>query len=175
MEFNLLEAIDNFSHNVKTWNKEVFGNIFKRKRTLLARIEGIQKAQTQAFSRSLHFLEKDLVNQFNATLFQEEVLWYQKSRNNWLTLGDNNTKFFHISTLSKRRKLKIHVLKDDCGTWISNTNDLKVHIRDHFSNLFQHDASHILDNCTNIANTRITIEENDRLSRPKLAPIGLAS
>ncbi|KAL7171208.1 hypothetical protein ACSBR2_035953 [Camellia fascicularis] len=135
-DFKLLEAINNFTQNVKTWNREVFGNIFKRKRNLLARIEGIQKNQAQVFSHNLHILEKDLLKQFNSTFFQEEILWFQKSRNKWLTLGDNNTRFFHMSTLTKRRKLKIHVLKDDNGNWILNTNDLKNHIMNHFSQLF---------------------------------------
>ncbi|KAL7190222.1 hypothetical protein ACSBR2_022498 [Camellia fascicularis] len=44
MEHNLLEAINNFTHDVKTWNKEVFGNVYKRKRNLLARIEGYSYA-----------------------------------------------------------------------------------------------------------------------------------
>ncbi|KAL7205921.1 hypothetical protein ACSBR2_018771 [Camellia fascicularis] len=61
------------------------------------------------------FLKKTLLSSFNMTLFQEEILWYQKSQNKWLTMGDSNTKFFHISTLNKRRKLKIQVLKDGNG------------------------------------------------------------
>ncbi|KAL7217261.1 hypothetical protein ACSBR1_029048 [Camellia fascicularis] len=61
-------------------------------------------------------------------------------------MGDNNTRFFHISTLTKRRKLKVHVLKDDNGNWLSNTNDLKSHIMDHFSKLFQYEETHLVDN-----------------------------
>jgi len=29
--------------NLKTWNKEVFGNIFYRKKRVVARLQGIQK------------------------------------------------------------------------------------------------------------------------------------
>ncbi|KAL7254737.1 hypothetical protein ACSBR1_008974 [Camellia fascicularis] len=101
MNTNLVGAITEFTHNVKTWNKEVFGNVFKRKRSLLARIEGIQKAQTQTFSHNLFLLEQDLIKQYNSTLFQEELIWFQKSRVKWLTMGNLNTKFFHITTLNK--------------------------------------------------------------------------
>ncbi|KAL7183941.1 hypothetical protein ACSBR2_026167 [Camellia fascicularis] len=96
MDCHFLAAINNFTQNVKTWNRDVFGNIFKRKRSLLARIEGIQKAQALNFSHNLHILEKDLIKQFNSTLSQKETLWFQKSRNNWVTLGDSNTNFFHM-------------------------------------------------------------------------------
>ncbi|KAL3533572.1 hypothetical protein ACH5RR_007093 [Cinchona calisaya] len=41
---NIAETIDLFTSACKTWNKQVFGNIFMRKRKVLARIEGLQKA-----------------------------------------------------------------------------------------------------------------------------------
>ncbi|KAL7239070.1 hypothetical protein ACSBR2_005045 [Camellia fascicularis] len=80
MDHNLINAINDFTHNVKIWNKETFGNIFKRKRNLLAHIEGLQKSQAQSYSHNLFLLEKDLITQYNATFFQEELLWFKKSR-----------------------------------------------------------------------------------------------
>ena len=38
------DAASTFVKNVKVWNREVFGNIFQRKRILMARINGIQAA-----------------------------------------------------------------------------------------------------------------------------------
>ncbi|KAL7213994.1 hypothetical protein ACSBR1_026425 [Camellia fascicularis] len=46
MDHNLINAINDFTHNVKIWNKETFGNIFKRKRNLLARIEDFSTLHT---------------------------------------------------------------------------------------------------------------------------------
>lgn len=43
-DFNLLEAMDDFTIKVKTWNKEIFGNVFANKRRALARILGVQRA-----------------------------------------------------------------------------------------------------------------------------------
>lgn len=43
-DFNLLEAMDDFTIKVKTWNKEIFGNVFANKRHALARILGVQRA-----------------------------------------------------------------------------------------------------------------------------------
>ncbi|XP_028119120.1 uncharacterized protein LOC114316624 [Camellia sinensis] len=36
MDYNLVEAINGFTHDVKNWDKEVFGNVYKHKRNLLA-------------------------------------------------------------------------------------------------------------------------------------------
>ena len=59
--------------------------------------------------------EKQLIEEFNNTLVQEELLWFQKSREQWVKFGDRNTKFFHVQTLVRRKHNKIHglFLKDD--------------------------------------------------------------
>lgn len=73
----MVEAIDHFTTVVKVWNKEVFGNIFKRKTELLKRIKGIQRLPNP--SLMLRDLELELVTQFNDVLKQEEILRKQKS------------------------------------------------------------------------------------------------
>ncbi|XP_028124491.1 uncharacterized protein LOC114321519 [Camellia sinensis] len=68
MHNNLLEATVAFTIRVKEWKKEVYGNIFKRKRYLLARIERTQRNLAVRFTYNLHLLEKDLIKQYNAVL-----------------------------------------------------------------------------------------------------------
>lgn len=45
--------LQNLQNKLKVWNKEVFGNIFKEKRIILARIEGIECAMEKNLSMSL--------------------------------------------------------------------------------------------------------------------------
>ena len=68
MKHKLLDSTAEFTVRVRKWNREVFGNIFKKKRQLMARIEGIQRALTDNFSHSLFTLEKDLITQYNNVL-----------------------------------------------------------------------------------------------------------
>nr|XP_023872395.1 uncharacterized protein LOC111985008 [Quercus suber] len=44
MDVNLAEAITRFTNKAQIWNKEVFGNIFVRKRQIMARLLGTQRA-----------------------------------------------------------------------------------------------------------------------------------
>ncbi|CAL9020979.1 unnamed protein product [Prunus brigantina] len=43
-----------------------------------------------------------------------------KSRLKWLQEGDRNTKFFHLTTIIRRRRNRIERLKDDKGVWVED-------------------------------------------------------
>lgn len=81
------EVIDGLEHVQKEasrFNEEVFGNVFRRKRLLEARIRGIQKKLETVDTLYLCRLERELHNDYNRVLHQEELLWYQKSREKWV-------------------------------------------------------------------------------------------
>ena len=42
------------------------------------------------------------------------------TRKEWLTKGDRNSKFFHRTADSRRRKKRVIRIKDDCDLWIDN-------------------------------------------------------
>ena len=50
------------------WNKNVFGHIRKRKRELMAKINGIQRAQERGANFFLHKLEFNLQGKLAQTL-----------------------------------------------------------------------------------------------------------
>ncbi|CAL8132775.1 unnamed protein product [Prunus armeniaca] len=83
---NILQKTQDLSKALADWNKDVFGCLFRNKKKLLARIGGIQKALCRRHSPFL------------------------KSRNTWLKEGDRNTKFFHMSTIIRRRRNKLEGL-----------------------------------------------------------------
>ncbi|XP_024190144.1 uncharacterized protein LOC112194121 [Rosa chinensis] len=112
---NLLDKTNLLASELNTWNKDVFGNIFKKKRRLLARIAGIQKKLCVHDNPFLLNLEKELIKQYELVRDQEAMLWKQKSREKWIQDGDRNTKYFHITTMVRRRKNKIDGLFDDSG------------------------------------------------------------
>lgn len=49
-------------------------------------------------------LEEKLKRERNEVLLQEELLWRQKSRVDWIRAGNKNTRFFHTSMLTRRRR-----------------------------------------------------------------------
>ena len=100
----LSSAITNFTREVKKWNVEVFGNLFIRKKKVLARLNGTQKALASNPNDFLVHLEKQLTEEYNLIMLQEEEFWAIKSRLNWTAFGDRNTSFFHTSIVVRRHR-----------------------------------------------------------------------
>lgn len=98
----LTTSLMSLSVDLQNWSKEVFHNIFREKRHLMARLAGIQKLLPQNPHRGLLKLESRLRLELDDVLMQEELLWYQKSRVEWLKNGDRNTTFFHLSTIARQ-------------------------------------------------------------------------
>lgn len=141
----LVESIDSFSKEATLWNKNRFGNINYKKKRILARLYGIQKALSNCPSASLLTLKKQLLWDLDLVLNQERDLWLLKSRVNWMIQGDRNTSFYHMSTLARRKRNHIASVKDAMVEW--NTNDREV--SDYFCRGFilLYSTSHDTTNC----------------------------
>ena len=121
-------AISVFTRKAKHWNVNVFGNLFARKRKVLVRLNGAQKALANNPSDSLIQLEKQLIEDYNLIMLQEEEYWTLKSRLNWASFGDRNTSFFHVSMVVRRNRNKIRCIKDNNGEWIMEEERVKEFI-----------------------------------------------
>ncbi|KAH7568757.1 hypothetical protein JRO89_XS06G0045300 [Xanthoceras sorbifolium] len=104
------EKLKAFAANLKDWNRDSFGCIFRRKRVLLAIILGIQKSLSSNYNSNLVSLE----------------------------CGDRNTKFFYLSTMIRRRRNKIEGLWDVNGDWVDDKFGLKRIAYDYFKSLFSY-------------------------------------
>ncbi|XP_023901204.1 uncharacterized protein LOC112013045 [Quercus suber] len=118
------------------WNGSHFGNIFTRKKNIMARINGIQWALSIRPSLFLVNLEDELLNELNRVLNQEEELWALKSSVNWMIQGDRNTNFYHVSTLVRRKRNQILAIKDAMGEWVQEDSAVKEIIRSGFNSIY---------------------------------------
>lgn len=83
----------------------MFGNIFGEKRRLEGDLGALNAKVLAEGMDEVDFLtEKDLLSKYGEVLQREEIYWKQKSRENWLKVGDGNMKFFH-SLVKVRRNL----------------------------------------------------------------------
>jgi hypothetical protein len=68
--------------------------------------------------------ERDKAKLFARLCKEEEAFYRQRSRIQWLHLGDRNTKFFHRSLLHRQSRNRIHALADEAGHIIHDQNAL---------------------------------------------------
>jgi len=75
----VVPALQQLSDDLCVWNKEVFGNLLRRKRKAWARLEGVQKRLTEGGRRHLLKLEAKLRKELNVILKEIEHFWFKKS------------------------------------------------------------------------------------------------
>ncbi|KAK9984141.1 hypothetical protein SO802_033666 [Lithocarpus litseifolius] len=108
----LAVAVSTFVDKARIWNKNIFGDLFHRKKRVLARLRGIQAAMSVNPNNFLVDLERDLTAEYHEVTRQEEEFWAMKSRITWLVEGDRNTSFYHTLALVCIRRNRILCMKD---------------------------------------------------------------
>lgn len=126
---------------ITEWNRTNFGNIFWRKRRLLASIRGYPSGLVST-TMTLSFLSlgSNLIQENHHTLYQEFLFWELKSKIAWINFGDANTKFLHIFTINNRNRKSFSTLRDSSGKWLAN--DLRTHILKIYKSFFTTNSSH---------------------------------
>ncbi|KAL4361184.1 hypothetical protein GQ457_04G025550 [Hibiscus cannabinus] len=114
----------------------VFSYLGTKKRMLMARLRGIQRTLCHRPSRFLSSLETEFLVELEHLLDQEEILWRQKSRSDWISQGDRNTSYFHRRAISRRQRSRITTLKLIDGSWCDDESKLKEEAACFFQNLF---------------------------------------
>ena len=134
---NLLDAILDFTNKAQCWNKEVFGNVFARKKNIMARLLRTQKALSNYSNSFMINLQSKLTDEYNLILQLEEELWAMKARTNWIIHGEHNTTYFHMSTLVRRSRNIISSILNENGEWVHNTEDVKGIFVNYFKKLYK--------------------------------------
>lgn len=76
-----------------------------------------------------------VITQIEERRKQEEILWKQKSRVQWLKEGEKNTKFFHKVMLNHRQHNRIFSIKDRQGNMILQQKEMENLLVDHFKGI----------------------------------------
>ena len=122
--------------SLKAWRLENFDHIDNKINDFEAVIHDLER---KSDSRSLDDMEKARLSAANSFLhrwlIRRERIWRQRARSYGFKLKDHNTKFFHASTLYKKKKKEIAHIKIN-GRRISGVANLKEEIRNHFAQAF---------------------------------------
>nr|XP_048336943.1 uncharacterized protein LOC107411956 [Ziziphus jujuba var. spinosa] len=126
--------LSNTTRALKRWNKDNFGFCHTK-------INDLEASLSQVYNRTPSEenlrLMQSIQSEINEWRLRLELVWRQKSREVWLQAGDRNSKFFHASTISNRKRNLISALKDDNGTWLESRTEISSFLIRKFNEVFQ--------------------------------------
>ena len=102
----------------------------------------------------------------NELLYQEEMLWLQRLRINWLKEGDRNTKYFQSKAVWRARKNKIRELVDDSGVAHSDEATMRKMANEYFQGMYTADPNLIHTPVLSLFDALISDDDNAKLCAP---------
>lgn len=119
----------------------------------------VQRDRDGCMGREINELQKEI----NDLLENKEIMWQQRSRVQWLGLGDHNTKYFHSKASERRKKNTIVSLRDENGIWCDNKESIATVAVSYFKILYTTSLPSRITKITNTIPTRVTSEMNQNL------------
>jgi hypothetical protein len=130
--------------DMHTWDRVVLKKPVQRMKKLKRELEILRRGPVT--DESL-LAQKEILLRLELLLEQEEIIWVQRARANWLKHGDRNTNFFHQYASARRQRNLIKGLVDDQGVRHEDIEEMKVITRDYFANLFTSEVQEIDQGC----------------------------
>lgn len=138
------------------WNKQHFGNIQAQIREAEQKLKGMGDPKTR----------KEIMKSIRELRRKEEVLWWQRSRINFLKYGDSNSKWFHLKASERKRHNRITKLRDNDGIWRESEDELQKVVVDYFMDLFSSSHPADFEGVLDKVEPRVTAEMNRELGKP---------
>ncbi|KAJ6287754.1 hypothetical protein OIU78_030448 [Salix suchowensis] len=117
-------------------------------------------------SEEANMRERNFACIYNQLARDEEAFFKQRSRIQWLTLGDRNTAFFHRSLIHRQARNKIIELKDGEGRVHSNTADIGKVAEKYFRETLGEPPNREEDLASQFFKTKLTEEAKATASLP---------
>lgn len=123
-------------NQLKIWNRDTFGNIFKAQQELNQELVNLQqKIMTEGHTETTLDQERLLHSQLEERRKQEEIYWRKKSRVRWLKEGERNTKFFHRTTMQRRMHNTIPFIQNQAGEKVEKHEEIEQVLLNHFQHV----------------------------------------
>jgi hypothetical protein len=100
----LERKLKSLSGTLTTWGRDTFGSVRHELKILRSNLEAMR---SQPCRVGPSYEEIKTVERIVELQHREEVMWRQRSRIQWLSEGDRNTRFFHMRASMRKKKTKL--------------------------------------------------------------------
>ncbi|GLT31256.1 hypothetical protein SLA2020_342000 [Shorea laevis] len=150
---------------LKDWNRDVFGDMEAQYEQAVKQVEQVDMKNEEFELDEFEILQRqEGFQKIWDIMRKREVIWKQKSRSNWVRVGDANTRFFHRVANGRKAQNQIAGLLCD-GNWVEEPTLIKNEVVNYFSKLFQGDKWN-RPKPYGINFKKISTEEKQWLERP---------
>ncbi|CAE6005964.1 unnamed protein product [Arabidopsis arenosa] len=124
-QFKLVRSLSKLKPVLRSLNKRHFSGISERVKDQAAKVSVLQREILSNPGAAAVREEHIAREQWHFLLSAEEKIFWQKSRVNWMHLGDSNTSFFYKSVIQRAARNHIHFLKDSNERKIVETSEIR--------------------------------------------------
>ncbi|KAK1326416.1 hypothetical protein QJS10_CPA01g01883 [Acorus calamus] len=150
--FILVKKLQHLKVILKDWNKEVFGPIHSTLNICKQRLEAIQQAVLiDPQNMELVEQERNTKEEYLLMLQKEESFLRQKSRQQWLSDGDRNSKFFYSATKSRIAKNTIRKVELADGSVSEDPKVIQDYAVEYYKRLLTPTSDHPIPQMGNFA------------------------
>uniref|UniRef100_A0A803QC75 Reverse transcriptase domain-containing protein n=1 Tax=Cannabis sativa TaxID=3483 RepID=A0A803QC75_CANSA len=162
----VLDNLSTCATNLQSWHIGKYGKMKKNINSLQSKVADLNNSNSSSSDhyQELHNAETVLED----LLEQEEVYWQQRSRVDWLSCGDRNTKFFHAKASSRKSNNKIKFLHNSLGQKVYSKGDIAAVVQAFYSDLFSSASvdEEALNSTLSCIPTTVSAELNASLVKP---------
>ncbi|KAL4179595.1 hypothetical protein AMTRI_Chr13g88100 [Amborella trichopoda] len=110
--YRLQTKIQLLKASLKTWSNSILVNYSQIKSSQLNTIQDLdRKRESQPLLASKSNLRTQTKMEYFSTLKKEELYWFQRSKVNWLKVGDHNPGFIHRIPNCRKRDNSISIIR----------------------------------------------------------------
>ncbi|XP_057453104.1 uncharacterized protein LOC130744964 [Lotus japonicus] len=133
----LKEKLKILKGELKTWNRDVFEDLNRKKKEVIEKINELEK---KAEETDLQLEELDQRKLLEVEFWQNarrlESLFHKKARISWVKFGDANTSFFH-SLVNFRRRMNAVAGLNVNGVWCEEPQTVKAGVKEFFAQKYR--------------------------------------
>lgn len=113
--------LEEVSESLSEWGINCFRHVRKELQSLNKELDRLRSDPLRTMPSHEEIKVVDRIVELN---HREEIMWKQRSQIMWLTVGDKNTRFFHLRASQRTRKNHIAKLKKLDGQYTEDDNEI---------------------------------------------------
>jgi hypothetical protein len=157
----LWQRLKGVSREPQSWSFNTFGSVKNAIKRLKA---GLEEAKVQSLVSGSFDEVRGIGSRLHEVYEREEIMYKQRSRQEWLKAGDRNTIFFQHRASHRRRKNTDKFLRREDGSRCDTDEGMRAMAQDFYSNLYSSEAATNMDTILDKIEAFVTPEMNERLT-----------